>query len=633
MFKRILIFTFTVFALIALTACGQAKFELPDLTGLDPETAENLFTESAVTVSIAYEESETIPNMEFVRYGDDLQMGDKVEEGTTVTIYFSINYPELPDLTNKSKDDIETILDELDLNYDIQYLTNNDIDENYFISYGENDQVGDTIRDNHKIVVYIATSKLILPDMTGMNQTEMISTLLAAGIDFKIEIVTDNDVPDQTFSGYGDGLEPGDLIPTDFEVTVLLGYNSQRLPDLTGMMKEQITKVLDDENISYEFNYVVNDDFAEDLFMGYQDQEVGDYYLENTVVVNLYKNTFTDDETSLFISKYLDGGDDTFDQAIEIYNPTTSNVDLSDYHLVIYANGSYNITYSIDLGDVILEPGETYLVANLNANSEILAKADMVSDDLNFDGNDVIQLCYLNGTYIDTIYNIGNKDFVMDNLLYIRDASIVKGERIYAYNEWHGYVTNYLEVLGTFPIDTPYEVPFEFIDLPFNEGGMDNVVLDYINDGDTASFIPGFLSDKRVRFLGVDTPETYPVVDPWGPEAKAYTTFILNHAQDIYIQSDPDIGYWGNYGRSLGLVWVYLGEEDLTYDILSGTGEIMRTEHLSGWILLNYHLVLNGYSYNYYGEDTTLTIGHRYIYSWFQDAEKYASENGLGVHE
>ena len=96
MFKRILIFTFTVFALIALTACGQAKFELPDLTGLDPETAENLFTESAVTVSIAYEESETIPNMEFVRYGDDLQMGDKVEEGTTVTIYFSINYPELP---------------------------------------------------------------------------------------------------------------------------------------------------------------------------------------------------------------------------------------------------------------------------------------------------------------------------------------------------------------------------------------------------------------------------------------------------------------------------------------------------------------------------------------------------------
>ena len=106
--------------------------------------------------------------------------------------------------------------------------------------------------------------------------------------------------------------------------------------------------------------------------MGYQDQEVGDYYLENTVVVNLYKNTFTDDETSLFISKYLDGGDDTFDQAIEIYNPTTSNVDLSDYHLVIYANGSYNITYSIDLGDVILEPGETYLVANLNANSEIL---------------------------------------------------------------------------------------------------------------------------------------------------------------------------------------------------------------------------------------------------------------------
>ena len=59
----------------------------------------------------------------------------------------------------------------------------------------------------------------------------------------------------------------------------------------------------------------------------------------------------------------------------------------------------------------------------------------------------------------------------------------------------------------------------------------------------------------------------------------------------------------------------------------------MRTEQLSGWILLNYHLVLNGYSYNYYTQDTTLQMGHRYIYSWFQDAERYASENGLGVHE
>ncbi len=633
MFKRILIFTFAVFILIALTACGQSKFELPDLTGKTPETAENLFAESSVAVSIAYEESETIPNMEFVRYGDDLQTGDKIEEGTTITIYFSINYPELPDLTGKSKSDIKMILDELDLNYSIEYLTSDEANEDYFLRYGDNDHAGDTIIDNHEIIVYIATSKLVLPDMAGMNQTEMISALLAEGINFTIEIVTDNDIPDQTFSGYGDGLEPGDLIPTDFEVTVLLGYNSQKLPNLTGMMKEQIIKALDDENISYEFNYVINDDFAEDLFMSYQDQEAGEYYLGNTVIVNLYKNTFTDNETSLFISKYLDGGDDTSNQAIEIYNPTESNINLSDYHLVIYANGSYTITYSIDLSDVVLEPGETYLVANLNANSEILIKADMTSSDLNFDGNDVIQLCYSNGTYIDTIYNIGNKNYVMDNLLYIRDASTLKGERVFVYNEWHGFVTDYKEVLGTFPVDIPYEVPFEFINLPFNEGGMDNVTLDYINDGDTASFIPGFLSDKRVRFLGVDTPETYPVVDSWGPEAKAYTTFILNHAQDIYIQSDPDIGLWGNYGRSLGLVWVYLGEEELTYEVLSSTGEIMRTEHLSGWILLNYHLVLNGYSYNYYGEDTTLTIGHRYIYSWFQDAEKYATENGLGVHE
>lgn len=588
MFKRVLIFTLSFFAMLVLVACGET-------------------TTSVTTMS----------------------------DTTTTEITSVTTNVELPDLSGYSKDEIITALDDLNIDYDIQYTTNTEIEKDYFVSYGGGDQAGDIYNDNHPVVVYIATPKLILPDMAGLGQSEMISTLLAAGIDFTIEIITDNDVPDQTFAGYGDGLEPGDLIPSTFKVTVYLGYNAQTIPNLTGMLKDQIIKVLDEDNIAYEFNYVINDNYAEDLFAGYQDYEVGDFYSGDTVVIDLYKNTFTDDATSLIISKYLDGGDDTSDQAIEIYNPTDSAVDLSNYHLAIYINGSYTVTYSIPFDDVSLASGNTYLIANTNANSDILSHADLVSDDLLFDGNDTIQLCYSNGTYIDSIYNIGNKNYVMDNLLFIRDGSVVKGERVYAYNEWHGYVPDYTEVLGTFPVPYSYEVPFEFINLPFDEGGMDNVTLygSHTVDGDTAYFEPGFLNDKRVRFLGVDTPETYPTEDPWGPEAKAYTDFMLLHAVDIYIQSDPDVGYWGNYGRSLGLVWINLGDPGVTYDILSSTGEVMRTETLSGWVLLNYHLVLNGYSYNYYTQDTTLQMGHRYIYSWFQDAERYATENGLGIHE
>ena len=81
------------------------------------------------------------------------------------------------------------------------------------------------------------------------------------------------------------------------------------------------------------------------------------------------------------------------------------------------------------------------------------------------------------------------------------------------------------------------------------------------------------------------------------------------------------------------MVWVNLGETGLTIEIKNSNDEVMRTEHLSGWILLNYYLVLNGYSYNYYSSNSNLVFENRYLYRYFQDAQLFAQENGLGVHE
>lgn len=613
-----------------------AHYTLPDLSGMDETAALAALADAPVTVNVQYEENETVDNNLFVRYGDDLSAGDSVAEGATITLYFAINYPELPDLTGKSKNDIISELDALGITYTFEYQTNTTIAEDVFVQYGGDDQVGTTISDGHTVTVILATPRLILPDLSGMDQMEIISALLSRNINFVIEVVTDNTVPDQTFAGYADGLEAGDLIPSSYQVTVYLGYNETTLPDLSGKLKTEIASILTENSIQYTFNYVVDDNYPEDSFAGYDGYNVGDYYTEGTIItVNLYKNTFTDNPTSLIISKYVDGGDDTSDQAIEIYNATDAVVDFSNYYLAIYANGSKTVNFHIDLDAIQLLPGETYVVANSNANANILMRTDQMSQDLQFDGNDVIQLCYTNGTYIDTIYNIGNRDFLMDNEVFIRDGNIVKGNRIYQYAQWHGFVPTYVEVLGTFPNTIPTDITFELINRPFDDplGGMDNVTCTGIADGDTAYFTPGYEGEERVRFLGVDTPETYPYVDPWGPEAKAYTKYILDHAQDVYIESDPDLGYTGTYGRHLGLVWVNVGDPGLTIDILSSTGEVMRTEVLTGWILLNYHLVLNGYSYNYYSSDSSLVMNNRYVFRWFQEAERFATEHNLGVHE
>ncbi len=541
----------------------------------------------------------------------------------------------LPDLTNKTKAEIILVLDELSLNYSFKYRQTTDVSEDIFIGYGNELVAGNTVSVDTEIEVILATESYVLPDFSGLTQSEIFLLLLGKGVLFTFEVEVNNDVPNQTFSSYGNDLKAGDKIDSQTQLIIYIGFNTAKLPDLTGKLKGEIEKVLTENQIQYAFEYVVDDKYPEDSFVEYKDFEIGDYYEEGVVNIVLYKNTFTDNATSLIISKYVDGGNDTQDQAIEIYNPTDSTVSLGDYHLALYNNGSYEVTNIINFKDVDLLPGETYVIANkASTNGNLLKKADEYFFELNFDGNDTIQLRYKNNTYIDSVYHIGNTDFVMDNEVYIRKANVVKGARDYVFTQWNAYIPTYISELGTHPVSIPSNITFTFINRPFDDllGGMDNVDLYYINDGDTAAFTPGFTDNERVRFLGVDTPETYPTEDPWGPAAKAYTTFILNNAIDIYIQSDPDLGYTESYGRHLGLVWVNLGETGLTINIEDDDKNIIRTEHLSGWILLNYQLVLNGFSYNYYGSASKLVFDNRYLYRWFQDAQLSAQENGYGIH-
>ncbi len=301
------------------------------------------------------------------------------------------------------------------------------------------------------------------------------------------------------------------------------------------------------------------------------------------------------------------------------------------------------VTYRIDFDEVNLATGEVYVIAHEDANQDILDEADLVTADLLFDGNDTIQLRYKNETYIDTIYHIGNRDFVMDNEVFVRQPDVTAGNRDYTFTEWAGFVPSYDEVLGSHPTTIPEKIEFEFIDRDFYDelGGMEIMVLDYINDGDTAAFYNdqyAFTGDERVRFLGINTPETFTSPsEPWGEEASDFTKTILNYAdnnnKNIYVQSDPDLGYSETYGRRLGYIWVDLGEDVLTIDIKNSDGVVIDTAELTGTILLNYELVKYGFSYNYFGTDSDLVYNNRYLYRWFQEAQRYAEANDFGIHE
>ncbi len=108
----------------------------------------------------------------------------------------------------------------------------------------------------------------------------------------------------------------------------------------------------------------------------------------------------------LFISEYLEGASNN--KAIEIYNPTASTINLTDYVMYRYNNGSLTPTDSLHMQGT-LAPGAVYVAGNPSAITSILAVSDTLHTITFFNGDDAMSLKYKpTGTFIDVIGLIGN---------------------------------------------------------------------------------------------------------------------------------------------------------------------------------------------------------------------------------
>ncbi|MFD1552344.1 hypothetical protein DNU06_11070 [Putridiphycobacter roseus] len=118
----------------------------------------------------------------------------------------------------------------------------------------------------------------------------------------------------------------------------------------------------------------------------------------NTIAVNAQC-------TDLFFSEYIKGSSNN--KALEIYNPTNSIIDLSDY--TIHKNTNGNATSSINFvlfGN--LAPGEVYVVSNSQATGNIPIESDTVSGLTTFNGDDALWLQKIStGDTLDIIGEIG----------------------------------------------------------------------------------------------------------------------------------------------------------------------------------------------------------------------------------
>ncbi len=115
--------------------------------------------------------------------------------------------------------------------------------------------------------------------------------------------------------------------------------------------------------------------------------------------------------TDLFISEYIEGSG--FNKIIEVANFTGSSIDLNDFKISVYVNGSISSSQSYTFTPgTILSNGEVYVIAH-PASSYTGTIDDTFG--WSFNGNDVVELQTTTNISIDIIGTIGDAtDFARD---------------------------------------------------------------------------------------------------------------------------------------------------------------------------------------------------------------------------
>lgn len=192
-------------------------------------------------------------------------------------------------------------------------------------------------------------------------------------------------------------------------------------------------------------------------------------------------------ENTLFFSEYIEGSGDN--KALEIYNPTDRDINLSGYSIRMYFNGNATESTIINLTGTIQAKGVFVIVHN-SANADIKAKADQLSTHNWYNGNDAVVL-YHGSTAIDRIGKVGENPgtrwgsgstSTVDNTL-IRKSSIKTGDPntgavFDPSNEWIGLGKDVVIDLKRHELGTPLFFS-EYI-----EGSSNNKALEIYNPTD-----------------------------------------------------------------------------------------------------------------------------------------------------
>ncbi len=220
--------------------------------------------------------------------------------------------------------------------------------------------------------------------------------------------------------------------------------------------------------------------------------------------------------TELIISEYVEGSSNN--KYLEIYNGTSATVNMSDYKIRIYTNGSNSPSITITLNNVNLAPGDVYVIAHSSADIWN-GTPDQTSGSLSFNGDDAVELYNATtGQAVDIIGQIGNDPgsewgsgltSTKDNTLR-RKSSVTSGDTdgTDAFDpavEWNGYARDNVDDLGqhtmncsacseptadaSFYANSPQNLTTTSATLKWTPGDGDNRIV-IMREGQSVGFVP-----------------------------------------------------------------------------------------------------------------------------------------------
>lgn len=328
------------------------------------------------------------------------------------------------------------------------------------------------------------------------------------------------------------------------------------------------------------------------------------------------------------------------DRAIEIYNNSSSAINLSDYSVCIYKQNQKIAYKTINLSGS-LNANTTYVLVHNQASDALKAKADLVTE-LMVDGTWPISLNHKDKV-ADVLGIIGYQHDYSTYADIARKKEYLIGRNELNEYDWIKYDADNIDLLGTIePTISEAELlegqrlTAEDFSRPFVEngsggGGAIKVRLAYTGDGDTTNFylnnsdIKDDLSSREIiRYLGINTPEiqhgTSIDAQPWGYAAKKFNNQVINNAKSFAIQTSKGGSYRDSYGRLLGYVW---------YSNLTNPSP-------SDYMCLNFEMVREAYAFTYFDDvaNNRYTMFYKSVAytNIMRNAELRAKNNGWKIH-